>query len=666
MPGPPPTTERAPSEAGGAPVQADAETPAPDRDGAVSGRRTASGRPRGGPVSGDAQVQRGLVIAGVVVAVGLVVLALGRLAGERWFPIGDFAQAELRMFSFWRHPPLVGAAGRIADLDGRQGNHPGPLMFWMLWPGWKLFGGSNWAFNVSCGVTNLLGGGLAVVLAHRTGGRRAAAAIAATFALLVAAFGPEVVLEPWNPSLPLLWFLAFLVAVWGVLCGRRLQLLAAVFAGSYCVQSHAGYLPMVAVLGGAAALATLLVGRNERVEQARAAAPAPPEHPSARSRVAALCDRLASHPWLVLGAGAVLGLILWSPVLYQAATGDRSNLVILWHSFGNPDAPYVGLSRSFRLVFLQFDPVSTLVRSQQVITGFPVVGLVVAAAWVGLAAASWHRSPLALRRLHLLLAATTVLAVASVARIFGTVLLYLFEWSWVITALVLVASGWSATVLLRTRTRVSADVRRLVPAVAIGLVLIVAAVGGATRYGTAGIASPRYSRTVQAIMPRLTPHLDRDRRYLVEWDDPVALGGIGFGVLLDLERNGFDVGALPNFSAAAEPHRVRTEAQADAVLHIATGPADIARWRATPGARELAAVDIRTPAEVARARRAHDRLLAGLRRIGRTGDLQQADKGPLFPLFLDESLPQDLRDLVAEQIEYFPGTAVFETVPAGR
>ena len=592
-----------------------------------------------------------LPVAGLAVAVALVVLGLGRLAGRPWYPIGDFAQAELRMFSFWSHPPLVGAAGRIADLDGRQGNHPGPLMFWMLWPFWKLFGGSNWAFNVACGVTNLLGGGLAVGLAHRIRGRRGAAAVGAVLALLVAAFGPEILLAPWNPSLPLLWFLAFLVAVWGALCGHRLHLLAAVFAGSYCIQSHAGYLPLVGVLGAAAVLAAVLVDRRRSPTGQRGGT--------------------ATSRWLTVAAGGVLGLLLWSPVLYQAATGDRSNLVILWHSFANPDAPYVGLGRALRLVFLQFDPVTTLVRSDQVVTGFPWAGLAVAVAWTVLAAASWRQAPAALRRLHLLLGVTTVVAVVSVSRIFGTVLLYLFEWTWVLTALVLVAAAWSAVVLLGTaghRLRADGVARapRWVPAAAVLVTVAVAAVTGAPRYATADISSPRYSRTVQAIMPRLTEQLDRHQRYLVEWDDPVALGGIGFGVMLDLQSKGFDVGALPPYSAAAEPHRVRTEAQADRILHVVTGPAGIARWRSTPGARELVAVDVRTPAEVARARRAHDQLLAGLRRLGRTKDLQQADQGPLFPLFLDESLPEDLRRLVAEQIEYFPGTAVFETAPPGR
>ncbi len=606
--------------------------------------------------------------AGVAVAVALVVLGLVRLAGRSWYPIGDFAQAELRMFSFWRHPPLVGAAGRIADLDGRQGNHPGPLMFWMLWPVWKLFGGSNWAVNVACGATNLLGGAVAVVLARRTAGRNAAAAVAAVLALLVAAFGPQVLLEPWNPSLPLLWFLAFVVAVWGVLCGRRLHLLAAVFAGSYCVQSHAGYLPMVTVLLAGATAAVFLEGRRQRpIDDAPAlddaVASGGDDRPrSVRDRVGAALAWLEAHRIALVGASAVLGLVLWSPVFYQAVTGDRSNLVILWHSFGHPDAPYVGAARAARLVLLQFDPVATLVRSEQVVSGFPVIGSLVAVAWVALAARSWRRAPAALRRLHLLLAAVTVLAIGSVARIFGTVLLYLFEWSWIITGLVLVAMAWSALVLAGDR-RLPRRTRRALPVAAVAVALLVAAVGGVTRFGTADIASPRYSRTVGAITTRLAPKLDHRQRYLVEWDDPVALGGIGFGVLLDLERRGFDVGAPPTFSAAAEPHRVRTEAQATAVLHVATGPTDIARWRSDPAATELVSVDIRTPAEKARARRAHDELLAGLRRIGRTSELQQADQGPLFPLFLDESLPQHLRDLVAEQIEYFPGTAVFETAP---
>ena len=44
--------------------------------------------------------------------------------------------------------------------------------------------------------------------------------------------------------------------------------------------------------------------------------------------------------------------------------------------------------------------------------------------------------------------------------------------------------------------------------------------------------------------------LDPKERYQVRWDDPAYLGGIGFGLVLELERRGFDVGGEPQFSAA--------------------------------------------------------------------------------------------------------------------
>src|SRR5690606_22378141 len=87
--------------------------------------------------------------------------------------------------------------------------------------------------------------------------------------------------------------------------------------------------------------------------------------------------------------------------------------------------------------------------------------------------------------------------------------------------------------------------------------------------------------------------LDPDQRYIVQWDDPAYLGGLGFGLILDLERRGFTVGGQPQFDAAIEPHRVMCSGDFDAVLTVVTGENHIAAWRARDGITELAATDPR-------------------------------------------------------------------------
>ena len=77
-------------------------------------------------------------------------------------------------------------------------------------------------------------------------------------------------------------------------------------------------------------------------------------------------------------------------------------------------------------------------------------------------------------------------------------------------------------------------------------------------------------------------------------------------MVLELERRGFDVGVDERFSAAAEPHRVRRESDADAVVWVVSGRTAIDSALARPGARLVVEVDPRSAAEVRR----HDELVA--------------------------------------------------------
>ena len=187
-------------------------------------------------------------------------MALGVLARPRWYPIGDLAQTELRVRDvFSSHPPLIGLAGRIGTL-GHQGSHPGPLSFWALWPFYKLLG------------STLTGpaGGHRLVEPHRRGHSSCgspivgaaggwSSAVGAVLALLLQAYGPSTLTEAWNPYLPVLWWFTFLVAVWSVLADDLPMLPVAVFAGSFCMQTHLSY---VGLVPGLAALAVAGLARS--------------------------------------------------------------------------------------------------------------------------------------------------------------------------------------------------------------------------------------------------------------------------------------------------------------------------------------------------------------------------------------------------------------------
>jgi len=171
------------------------------------------------PADDPADARRGdlrwLLIAAVC-AIPIVVLIVA-LAQRTWYPTGDQAQAELRMLSLPSHPPLVGAAGRIADEQFRQGNHPGPLMFWATWPVYALLGGSSWAFEAATALVNVAWLTLSVWLVRRRAGIGACAWYGAVALVLIGGFGLDALSQPWNPWVSLLPFAVLLLATWSAI-----------------------------------------------------------------------------------------------------------------------------------------------------------------------------------------------------------------------------------------------------------------------------------------------------------------------------------------------------------------------------------------------------------------------------------------------------------------
>ncbi len=82
-------------------------------------------------------------------------------------------------------------------------------------------------------------------------------ALAATMAVVTHAYGAFLLTLPWNPYMPVLWWLVFLLAMWSVVVDDLVMLPIAVFAGTFCMQTHIPYLGLV---GGIVLGATVWVG----------------------------------------------------------------------------------------------------------------------------------------------------------------------------------------------------------------------------------------------------------------------------------------------------------------------------------------------------------------------------------------------------------------------
>jgi len=609
---------------------------APVRDIAADGTTEERDAGPATPKSASPQRSRNLLVA---VLAGALILPLAvAVIGFRqptWAPVLDLAQTELRVRDVGTaDTPLIGLPGRIGT-GARQGSHPGPLSFYALAPVYRLFGSSAFSLQVASFVVQSGAVVAALLIARRRGGRLLVLGVAALLALLVTGFGVTALTEPWNPYLPMLWWVVVLLAAWSVACGDIRMLPVVVAAGSFCAQTHVPYLVLCL---GAGALATAAAAVHFRQGDAAA--------------------RRSIIRWSVISLG--LGVVLWLPPTIDQLTHDPGNESILINHFTNPPPgePTVGVRGSLQYVFEKLDvahlSVHQLERPGLLVTADPARhantsrGVVFAALWALAAAASLRLRNRALLWLHAFVALGVVLLIFDVSHIFGNVWYYLLLPVWGVAALMTSATVWTAAAFVARS--VSADRRaQLVRAATVGLVAVVVLFCGRLTWAapSASHSDELISDQLRAVVPGTVDALDRgvgganghDGRYLVAWDDAAYIGSPGYGLLNELDRRGFDVGAIAGLRVIATPHRVVSEAEATARVQLATG-IWVERWRALPGATEVAFVDPRTPEEQVRYAQLRTEIVSLLRARGYDDLVAKIDDN-LFGAAIDGRVYED-------------------------
>jgi hypothetical protein len=177
------------------------------------------------------------------------------------------------------------------------------------------------------------------------------------------------------------------------------------------------------------------------------------------------------------------------------------------------------------------------------------------------------------------------------------------------------------------------------------------------------------SRVLHALVPGTTEALaagegeaiGEDGRYIVGFDDALHIGSQAYGLVTELERAGFDVGMDPAFGVPITHHRTIRPEEATARVELVSG-VFLEAWREVPGALEVAAVDLRTPAELAELERLRGQVVAGLEEEG-LAELIPFLETNLFRAAIDQRASEPLRVKMDRMLKIGMPTSIFITPP---
>jgi hypothetical protein len=582
------------------------------------------------------------VLAGVIVLFAVAVIELGR---TRWYPQGDLAMTELYVRDVASpHVPLLGLVGRIGTVGAEKGAHPGPISFYSLWPFYQLFGASAWALLAATACVHIAATATALWIAVRRGGFALALGVGAVVVALMAFLGPSVMTQPWNPYMPLLWWIVFVLAVWSVSCGDVVCLPVAAFAASFCVQTHVSY---AALVGGGVIFATVyLIAQWRRGDH------------DARMRILRMS-----------GLAGAISVVLWLPPIWQQFTTDDGNMSIVWRYFRNPPETPIGVHRGLDFMLLHLNPWTVIdSRSIFVTTGSLLPGVLMFALWVASVVVAWRIRETSLLRLHALVAIALATGIWSMGRIFGFVWYYDMLWAWCLCGIVIISVVATATTVARSHhSGAISRLRNVVLSLTVVLLIATSVLfvreavdvevppSAAANAFVAKLVTP----TITALRKRgAVPGGGRGGIYLVRSSDPVLHGSHAFAFVNELDRAGLDVGMDPSFERYLNPAHTFDQVKATAIVDIAVGEADIAHWEDQAGAVEVVKVDPATPADRRRFNELRADVLSHLREAGLNRLVALLDSN-LFLATADNELPAALRPSVVKMDEIGLPEAVF-------
>lgn len=518
----------------------------------------------------------------VVTALATLPLVVAAVVAWRadWLASSDWALTELRVRDVGGgDTPLIGPYSRYGWY------HPGPLLFWLLSPVYRLGGSTTGAMYAAAAMINAAAVAGSCVLARRLGGRSLLVITASVLAITTAGVASQYA-DPWNPYLTVLPLVLFLLAAAALAAGDPWALPVAVGTGSFVVQSHVGHAVVVGIVGVVALVAFGVVRR----------------HDAARGRALAGRQR-----WGVAAATVAVVLVTWTAPVVQQVTAERGNLGEILTYFTTPtDEPSAGFSRLGTVLGLQLQPLAPWVGASERIDrasqlfdvpvwrAFPLLMGLVGAVVVG-----WRRRHRATLSLALSAVVATGAGVLATTRITGITFPYLIRFWWAIAMV-----GWMAVALAVWQVvprgwRVRSP--RTGSAMVVAAIVLAVAVpsGVATARLALGPPDEPTRTAIGVLAPGVLAGLSPGQAYAVlphgqSWGEHLA------AVINLLDANGFPVATHPyfiteygepmTFGGPGAPGRFAGR------ITVATNEG-IAEFEARAGLRELARWDPLTPGE---------------------------------------------------------------------
>jgi hypothetical protein len=539
---------------------------------------TPDDRPDELPVAGsrDDRTVRRIALALTVAPFVVGAVALLAAVGGDYHPWSDHALTELQTRSVGRDEVLLGLYSRD------EWNHPGPALFYVLAPFYWLTGGMS--VGISIGALAINGAAVAGmgVMARRRGGTPLMLITLLACGLLMRTLSAEFLQDPWNCFVTTLPFGLLILLSWSMWQGDRWALPVAAAVTTFLAQTHVGFVVLATPLlaWGAIGLLSGVAVAGDR---------------SARLAAA----RRLSNPALVGVAVLVVG---WLPTLADTLGREPSNLgeVIEW--FRHPADPTRTVAEGWKVMTgplgglpewmttkraFGFAGQSSYVDAPQV----PWMLAVLVAAGVAL----WRRRVSGTASLMATLGLTFTLGVTAVARTVGVAFDYRLRWTFMPAMVAFVAIAWAGWTLVAARwPRAGA---RALTAVALVGVAVLSGVNVITA-ATAGTPQNDDSESLQVLTDQVIAALPDDPGTILVNDAGHSGSWHARGLLLQLERRGFDVGVEESLSNEYGRHRVVDPAEVDTVLVVTRDQfVDVVGER--PGARLIAEWYARPESEIA-------------------------------------------------------------------